>query len=167
MVAVRGKIFGMKIGAVKFCWLAGAMILFLASPVVRAQSAAQKLPTGHGKDFTTESYFEAPHEQQVRMRLSGAEVTSLPGSLQDIRLMRLDTFREDGTLAMTVRAPQCTFAPFDGVANSPGRLELQTGDGKFRVEGEGFLWRQNDQFLTISNRVRTVIEMPAVKMNAT
>jgi hypothetical protein len=157
----------MKIGAATFCWLAGAMLLLLAPPAVRAQQPAQKLPTGHGRDFTTESYFEAPHEQQVKLRLSGAEVTSLPGSLQDIRLMRIETFREDGTLEMTVRAPQCTFAPFDGVANSAGRLELETGDGKFHVEGEGFLWRQNDQFLTISNRVRTVIEMPAVKMNAT
>ncbi len=157
----------MKIGAATFCWLAGAMLLLLAPPAVRAQQAAQKLPTGHGRDFTTESYFEAPHDRQVSMRLSGAEVTSLPGSLQDIRLMRLEMFHEDGTLEMTVRAPQCTFAPFDGVANSAGRLELESGDGKFHVEGEGFLWRQNDKFLTISNRVRTVIEMPAVKMNAT
>ena len=36
--------------------------------------------------------------------------------------------------------------------------KLQTGDGKFRVEGDGFLWRQNDSFLTISNHVHTVIE---------
>jgi hypothetical protein len=44
------------------------------------------------------------------------------------------------------------------MANSPGHLQLQAGDGKFHVEGEGFLWRQNDSFLTISNNVRTVIE---------
>jgi hypothetical protein len=44
------------------------------------------------------------------------------------------------------------------VANSPGHLQVQTGDGKFRVEGDGFLWRQSDSFLTISNNVRTVVE---------
>jgi hypothetical protein len=35
---------------------------------------------------------------------------------------------------------------------------LQNGDGKFVVEGEGFLWRQTNSFLTISNNVRTRIE---------
>jgi len=39
-----------------------------------------------------------------------------------------------------------------------GRLKLRTGDGNYRVTGEGFLWRQNDSSLTISNNVRTVIE---------
>jgi hypothetical protein len=31
------------------------------------------------------------------------------------------------------------------------------------VEGEGFLWLQNDQFLVISNHVRTVIEFTPAK----
>ena len=153
----------MNLNAAKICLAAGAALWLLAEPGGRAQ---EKLPVGHGQDFTTESYFEPPHDRQIKMRLSGAEVTSLPGSLEDIRQMRLETFGVDGKLAMVVRAPQCTFAPFDGLANSPGHIELQTGDGKFRVEGEGFMWRQNEQFLTISNRVRTVIYMPAVKMNA-
>ena len=43
------------------------------------------------------------------------------------------------------------------------QLKLQTGDGKYRVEGEGFLWRQSDSFLTISNHVRTVIEVSPEK----
>jgi len=37
-------------------------------------------------------------------------------------------------------------------------MALQTGDGKFHVEGDGFLWRQNDQLLIISNNVHTVIK---------
>lgn len=155
----------MNSSAAKFRLLAVATALALAPALLRAQqSPVQKLPTGHGRDFTMESYFEPPHERQVKMRMTGAEVTSLPGSLQDVHRMRIDSFRATGELEVTVRAPQCTFAPFDGVANSAGRLELQTGDGRFRMEGEGFLWRQNDQFLTVSNRVRTVIEMPAVKL---
>ena len=49
----------------------------------------------------------------------------------------------------------------NGTASSAGHLQVQTGDGKIRVEGDGFLWRQNDSFLTISNRVSTVIEIRA------
>jgi len=61
---------------------------------------------------------------------------------------------------LVVRAPQCNYSLFSAVANSAGHIELQSGDGKFHVEGEGFLWRQNASSLTISNRVRTLIDMP-------
>jgi len=122
---------------------------------------AQQLPVGHATDFTSNQYFEPPHEQQVKMKLSGAEALPLPGGLLDVRQLRVETFGVDGKTELVVRAPQCTYAPLDGVANSAGHLELESGDGKFHVEGEGFLWRQNTAALTISNRVHTVIDMPA------
>jgi len=37
-------------------------------------------------------------------------------------------------------------------------LRLETGDGQSHVEGDGFLWRQTNQLLTISNNVQSVIE---------
>lgn len=61
-------------------------------------------------------------------------------------------------------APECIYDTFKSAANSPGHLQVWTGDGRFRVEGDGFLWRQSESFLTISNNVRTVIEYEA-KMN--
>ncbi len=124
---------------------------------------AQQTPVGHAKDFTSESYFDSPHEQQVKMKLSGAEALPLPGGWQDVRQLRVETFNVDGKPEMVVRAPQCYYLLFgDSVAKSSGHIEFQSGDGKIRVEGEGFLWRQNDSFLTISNRVRTLIDMPGV-----
>jgi len=36
---------------------------------------------------------------------------------------------------------------------------MKTADGQFFTEGEGFLWRQNESILTISNRVHTVIRL--------
>jgi hypothetical protein len=94
------------------------------------------------------------------MRLSGAEALPLPGGLLDIRQLRVETFALDGRTQVVVRAPQCSYSPFDGVANSAGHMELQSGDGKIHVEGEGFLWRQTGSSLTISNHVRTLIDMP-------
>jgi hypothetical protein len=44
-------------------------------------------------------------------------------------------------------------------------LQVQYQEGKIRVEGEGFLWRQTDSFLTISNRISTVLEFGAGRMN--
>ena len=150
----------MKLDAVKLYLALIVAVLFLDG----MNGRAQKTPVGHATDFTSESYFEPPHEQQVKMRLSGAEALPLPGGLMDVKQLRVETFGVDGKPEMVVRAPQCTYAPMDGVASSSGHLDLQTGDGKFRVEGEGFLWRQARSSLTISNQVRTVIDMPAVKM---
>jgi len=132
-----------------------------------APGQVQPLPAGHATDlkhatdFTSDSYFEPPHEQQVKFRLSGAEALPLPGGLLDVKKMQIETFSVNGKLEMVVSAPQCTLAPMEGGwAKSAGHLELRSGDGRFRVDGDGFLWRQNESSLTISNRVRTVIEMP-------
>jgi hypothetical protein len=135
------------------------VILFMAMG-----NRAQQIPVGHATDFTSSQYFEPPHEQQVKMKLSGAEALPLPGGLLDVRQLRVETFGMDGKTEVVVRAPQCNYAPLDGVANSAGHIELQSGDGKFHVEGEGFLWRQTSSSLTISNRVRTVIDMPGAML---
>ena len=132
----------------------GVTIFFLATADV---GLAQTLPVGHARDFTTESFFEPPHEQQVKMRLSGAEASPLPGGLLEVKQLRVETFNTSGKSEAVVRAPLCTYAPLDGVASSAGHLELQTGDGKLHVEGDGFLWRQNESVLTISNHVVTTI----------
>mgnify|MGYP001605434527 CR=1 FL=1 len=128
--------------------------------------AEQQLPPAHATDFTSSTYFEPPHEQQVKLKLSGAESLPLPGAWQDIRQLKIETFTVDGKPEMIVRAPQCNFAPLDGVANSSGPIELQTGDGKFRLSGEGFLWRQEDNSLTISNNVHTVIQAGTFRLSA-
>ena len=152
----------MKTRAANLFWAFGAGGVFLAAVIVRAQPT----PIGHATDFTSESYFEPPHDQQVKLRLSGAEASPMPGGLLEVKQLRVETFNEAGKLEIVVRAPQCTYAPLDGEARSAGRLEMQTGDGKFRVEGEGFLWRQNASSLTISNRVRTTIDLPIMNSTA-
>jgi hypothetical protein len=51
----------------------------------------------------------------------------------------------------------------NGQANSPGEVHMQTGDEQLRIEGQGFLWRQNESYLIISNHVQTIIEkVPAI-----
>jgi hypothetical protein len=71
----------------------------------------------------------------------------------------------NGRPEIVVNAPECTYDQLNGTASSPGRLQVQYQEGKIRVEGEGFLWRQTDSFLTISNRQRTVLEFGPEKMN--
>lgn len=141
--------------------LMAGVILFLAPTDGRAQSNA----VSHVNDFTSVEYYPAPHQQQMRSRLSGAEAQPLPGGLLVIKQLKLEIFRPDGEPEIVVNAPACVYNQLNGTASSPGRLEVQTGDGKTRVEGEGFLWRQSDSFLTISNDVRTVIKLGPEKTN--
>jgi hypothetical protein len=137
---------------------AGAGLLFAVALGVRAQQNGIQ----HANNFTSTEYYEPPHQQRIKSILSGAEALPQLGGLLIIKQLKLETFNLDGKLEWVVNAPECVYDPFKGVANSPGHLEVRTGDGKFRVEGEGFLWRQSNSFLTISNNVRTVIENGAL-----
>ena len=141
--------------------LAVGAILFFAIPNGRTQQNGPQ----HASDFTSVEYFEPPHQQQMKSRLSGAEAQPQAGGLLVIKQLKLETFNVDGRSEMIVNAPECVYDTFNHVAGSPGHLQLLAGDGKYRVEGDGFLWRQNDSFLTISNHFHAVIET-GPEMNA-
>jgi hypothetical protein len=132
----------------------GAVSIFTAAP----NGCAQENIAGHASDFTTTEYYDAPHQQQVKSRLSGTEAQPQPGGLLDIKQFKIETFGLDGKPEIIASAPDCTYDTFNGTANSPGHLQVRTGDGKFRVDGDGFLWRQNDSFLAISNNVHSMID---------
>lgn len=142
-------------------FLLAAAVLFFAGSEGRAQSNV----VSHANDFTSVEYYPAPHQQQMKSRLSGAEAQPLPGGLLAIKQLKLEIFRPDGKPEIIVRAPECVYNQLDGTASSPGRLEVRTGGDQVLIEGEGFLWRQNDSFLTISNQVRTVIKMGSARRN--
>jgi hypothetical protein len=135
-------------------FLAAVAVLFFAVP----NGPAQPDDVQHASDFTSVEYFEPPHQRQMKSRLSGAEAQPQAGGLLAIKRLKLETFNVDGKPEVIVTAPECVYDTFKQTASSPGHLQLQTGDGKIHVEGDGFLWRQNDSSLTISNHVRTVIE---------
>jgi hypothetical protein len=149
----------LKIKNLKFI-LVCVVLFFAAVPNEFAQPAG----VGGADDFTSVEYFEAPHAQQIRSRLSGAHALPQTGGLLVIQKFKLEMFAEDGKLEWIVTAPECVYDTMNFTANSAGHLQLQTGDGKIRMDGDGFLWRQNDSFLTISNHVQTVIEnSPEIK----
>ena len=151
----------MKPAGKKF-WQAATAVIFF---IVTASNRAQVRPAGQATDFTSDMYFEPPHDQQVKMRLSGAQASPLPGGLLDVKNLKVEVFNTNGASQLQALAPQCTYAPLDGVASSAGRLELRSGDGQFRVTGDGFLflWRQSQSTLVISNHVQSVIQTGFLK----
>jgi hypothetical protein len=144
---------------------AGTKMLFFAGLgsawlLLPASARAQTMPVGSGTNLSSVMYFEPPHEQQIKVRLSGAEMSPLPGvALYDVKKLKIEKFNTNGILEAVAEAPQCTYAPLDETASSPGHLDLTLGGGKIRVHGEGFLWQENTQSLIISNRQQTLINM--------
>ena len=137
----------MKTASLIFSSLA---VLFFAA----MENRAQQTPGG----FTSVEYFAQPNQTQTKSRLSGAEAQPLPGGLLVIKDLKLETFNTNGSPQAIVESPECVYDTQHNTANSAGHLKLQSGDGKIRTEGDGFLWRQDDSFLTISNHVHIMIE---------
>jgi hypothetical protein len=124
---------------------------------------AQQTVTGHANDFSSVEYFEPPHQTLMKSRLSGAEAQPQAGGLLVITQLKLETFDTNGEPGLIVKAPHCVYDTLHGTASSPGHLRLETADASSHVEGDGFLWRQTDSFLTISNNVQTVVEAGSKK----
>lgn len=137
----------------------GISIAAILLCVAGAASRAEDIPLSRSaSDFNSVEYFEPPHEQQVRSRISGAEAQPAEGGLLLIKQVKLERYDENGKLQFTANAPECFYDPNNGIANSPGEVHMQTGDNRLRIDGLGFQWRQSDSFFTISNRVQTVIQ---------
>ena len=90
---------------------------------------AQQSTSGHASDFTSVEYYEQPHHQQIKSRLSGAEALPQPGGLLVIKQLKLETFDLNGKPEIVVNAPECVYDTLKGVATSPGQLQMRTGDG--------------------------------------
>ena len=75
-------------------------------------------------DFTSVDYFDAPHQQQMKTRLSGAEAQPVPGGL-----LRSNSsswkFQHERQPATVVEAPECIYDTQNGMANSPGHLQMR------------------------------------------
>lgn len=136
-------------------------ILFLTV----AGSSAQPAMAGHANGFTSAEYFAPPNETRVKSRMSGAEAQPLAGGQLAVKQLKLETFSTNGTPLVVVEAPECVYDMTSRTANSAGHVQLRNGDGKLRMEGDGFLWRQDDSSLTISNHVDSVVKTSAWKLN--
>ena len=132
--------------------------VFMAFIFFAVAIRAQQSTASHASDFSSVEYFEPPHQTLMKSRLSGAEAQPQAGGLLAIKQLKLEMFDTNGLLQVVVKAPNCVYDTQSGLANSAGHLRVETADGKSHVEGDGFLWRQTNSFLTISNNVHTVIE---------
>ncbi len=137
-------------------WLSAALLLAALAAAPPAASGQQTV-MGRVKNFSVSpDYYDPPQQAQAKSLLQGAEAVPMAGGQQvQITQARLRTFREDGAEEMLVVAPECLYESRSRSVRSAGPLEVQTADGKFSLQGEGFSWQQTNSTLVISNQVRT------------
>lgn len=114
-------------------------------------------PVVGGQGFKFTEYFGSPHETQLMSLLECSQAQRRPDGRYLITNAKYQTYRVTGEGEMTVEAPQCVYDPAQRSISSSGPLHLKTADGKFSIEGEGFLWQQTNSTLLVSNRVHTII----------
>ena len=145
-----------KSTARKNSWrLAVVVLALMAGRAGWTQTRSTPVVSGTGN--TVSGYYPAPNHTRMQFQISGAKVQPEAGNRARITQMQLETFRLNGEREMVITAPDCVYDVAKRTASSPERLHLQTGDGRFSVEGEGFLWQGEESVLTISNQVRSVI----------
>lgn len=140
-----------------WAWPTVALLACLALSTSTAHSQSRPDLKFKSTGFSVSDPYPAPNYRQMRYVVTGAEGRPQPDKTILLTGLKLKTFRVNGDLEMTVDAPQCIFNQEARTAQSPGKLILQSGDGKLRVEGIGFGSQLGQKLLIISNDVKATI----------
>jgi hypothetical protein len=139
-----------------------AMLLsgfFMLSSILSAQQSI----SSQVKDFSWQEFYDPPHQNQMKSQITGAEAQPQTNGTILIKELKLEMYRENGEREILVLAPECVYDSAQRVAYSAGRLQVQTGNGQFSIEGVGFLWRQTNSSLIISNDAHMIIRQQVQK----
>ena len=133
----------------------------MSACLVFAVLLAARLPGQQGvvaRNFrVSPGYHDPPNDRQIKSLLEGASAQPEPGGRYLVREVRLRTFTPLGATIMEVLTPEARYDQNRKEVSSAQKLQMRTAEGRFAIEGEGFLWRQTNSSLVISNRVRTTI----------
>jgi lipopolysaccharide export system protein LptA len=141
-------------------------VLWLALIQPGAPVHAQPDSAGNkGSNFKISDYYPAPNQTQKKYQLTGLQGSFQPGDkglltggTVLLTTVKLEAFRTNGEPEMVVEAPQCTYDVERRQVSSAGRLKMQSGDGKLRIEGSGFACQMGDKSLIISNNVQATVQ---------
>src|SRR5882672_5299189 len=119
-----------------------------------------------GSTLKVDEYYPPPNGTQRKMRMEAAKaVPSRQGNTTLISQVKVQTWLANGEPELIIEAPECTHDSRNKVIYSPGPLSVHAADGRFSIEGEGFILFQTNSFLLISNKVHTIVH-PSVLASA-
>lgn len=134
------------------------VLLLLAGLVSGFAQTSRDGATG----FNATRYHPAPDFRQMEMKLTGSEAVQLPGNGKQYRVTKphFTSYRKTGETEVIVETPECLFDetnPKARTLSSDQPLSMRSGTDDFSIVGRGFLWRQNENTLIISNDVRALV----------
>lgn len=132
-------------------------LLWRGSEAFGPAASAQAPLTGAVEGFEATEYYPEPNHTNLMMRIKSEKLDHYVGGRLLLTTMHLQVFQTNGMPAFSVQAPECIYDLTVGTASSTGKLHMASGDGRFSVEGEGFLCRLKEQTLNISNHVHAVL----------
>jgi lipopolysaccharide transport protein LptA len=172
-------------GAKHMPWALWVPVCLLASGCGQSTSVAPApapqavAPAPQRQDeFNQAAYFDAPYYALKKMEIFGkTDSSSLSESggllikdfkINTYRLLTNDPAHVTNALEMIVSAPECLFDQKNSQGSSAGPLTVRTADGRFLIEGAGYLWSQlgANATLAISNNVFTIIKGNPLATNA-
>ena len=111
------------------------------------------------KNFKVAEPYGPPNETHTKSTLEGGQALPVAGGntlLSDGVTLR--TYTITNTPQIVVKCQDCLYNATNRDVHSAGPIQMQTADGKFQIAGTGFLWRQTNSSLFISNEVHTLIQ---------
>ncbi|MGO8929402.1 MAG: LptA/OstA family protein [Limisphaerales bacterium] len=126
-----------------------ALGLALFPRLGRAQPIEVKGP------FKSAEYYT--NSTKMKSLLEGASALPQPDGRVLVTEAKYRTFRTNSEVELNVEALQCLYDERQKTISSSGPLRMQIANGKFSIEGEGFLYYVTNSALLVSNRVHTVL----------
>ncbi len=103
--------------------------------------------------------YDPPNEHRIKFEISITEGAPNGSGKDLMKGVKIKEFPVTGGPAqMIAEAPECLYDPKSKEFSSAGPLQVHAQDGKFFVQGTGFLFRQNDSSLVISNDAHSIIQ---------
>ncbi len=139
------------------------------TPVAPAP-VTQAAPPPLGEDkFNQIIPYDAPYFTLKKMEIRGKTDSSALSEngllikdfeIYTYRLVTNDAAHVTNALELIVSAPECLFNRSEASGSSAGPLTAQTADGRFLIQGVGYLWqgKGTNATLTISNKVFTTVK---------
>src|SRR4051812_15828904 len=100
-----------------------------------------------------------PNQAQIKFLVKGGKGRPINGT-KKIEISggaEVSTFKENGQGELVVKTQECVYDEAEKTISSPGKLQMHTADNRSSLEGVGFLYRQTQSTLFISNQVQTIL----------
>ena len=136
----------------------GTSVLWLRSVLLTCLCLAalgQANSPGSSRGVTTIPEYDRLDPNKIRavIRLRGA-TAKLTGQVP-VEEFHREVYSTDGRTNLLISATNCVFDVRNHAAFSSDRVRVVSGDGRLIIEGLGFIWRQTNNTLVISNQVHT------------